>query len=130
MAYVKSESINHWTVLRFNADRLTDPMTVSEISRELDVLIAKLPLRGQVAVNFAGVAQVSSQVIGLLLGLRDQVNKKHGRLVLCKLGKQVIDVMRITRLDRHFEFSDSVSAIVGKRSTATAGGGNDVAWMD
>lgn len=129
MTHMKFEIINHWLVARFTTPRLTDPMTVSDIEAELTKRIDSLPARCQVAVSFSGVEFVSSQVIGLLLGLRDQIARKHGTLVLCKLNKHVTDIMRVTRLDRQFTLSDSLSTIVGKRKTALARS-NDVEWVD
>jgi anti-anti-sigma factor len=129
MSHVKHETINHWLVIRFTDARLTDPLTVSDTAEQLTKLVEPLPERCRVAISFAGVEFVSSQVIGMMLGLKDQVRRKHGELVLCKPGKHVLDVMKITRLDRQFTFSDSLSAIVGprkSRSRATA----DVEWMD
>lgn len=104
-------------------------MTVAQVSDETDQLLMALPERGQVAISFAGVDFVSSQVIGLLLGIRDQVRKKHGTLVLCKVGKHVLDVLRITKLDRQFTISDSLSAVVGKRKV-NPGRTSDVNWID
>ncbi|HEY0007587.1 MAG TPA: STAS domain-containing protein [Tepidisphaeraceae bacterium] len=130
MGFLKTQLVNHWTVVQFRTSRLTDPMTVAELSSELEKLVATLPLRCRIAVSFAGVDHVSSEVIGLLLGLRDRVAKKHGELVLCKLGKHVIDIMRITRLDRHFTFSPSVSQVVGKRPERAAASIETLEWMD
>lgn len=129
MKQIRPEIVNHWLIVRFVANRLTDPMTVAQVSDETDQLLMALPERGQVAISFAGVDFVSSQVIGLLLGIRDQVRKKHGTLVLCKVGKHVLDVLRITKLDRQFTISDSLSAVVGKRKV-NPGRTSDVNWID
>ena len=130
MSQVKVRNVNHWMVVRFEAPRLTDPMTVADIQKSLEEAVAPLPLRCQVAIDFSKVEFVSSQVIGMMLGLRDQIARKHGTLVLCKLGKHVLDVMKVTRLDRHFTFSDSVSKTIGLKERANSRGGNDVEWMD
>lgn len=129
MSNTQFETLNHWLVVRFTTPRLTDPVTVTDVEQALTRQINALPTRCQVAVSFSGVEFVSSQVIGLLLGLRDQIKRKHGTLVLCKLNKHVRDVMRVTRLDREFTLSDSLSAVVGKRKTTLARS-NDVEWMD
>jgi anti-anti-sigma factor len=129
MSIIKTRNINHWEVIRFLAPRLTDPVTVAQVQNNLETIIETLPLRCQVAVDFSHVEYVSSQVIGMMLGLRDRVNKKHGTLVLCKLNKHVLDVMKITRLDRHFTFSDSVSRVTGHTERVRAGK-SEVEWMD
>ncbi len=130
MSYLKIRSVNHWLVIRVEAERLTDPVTVADLQQSLEEAVASLPLRSQVAIDFSKVEFVSSQVIGLMLGLRDQIAKKHGTLVLCKLGKHVLDVMKVTRLDRHFSFSDSVSKTIGLKEASNSRRRNDVEWMD
>ncbi|HEX8341914.1 MAG TPA: STAS domain-containing protein [Tepidisphaeraceae bacterium] len=129
MSFATVSQVNQWTVIRFSTDRLTDPFTVNEITTQLERAAATLPLRCQVAVSFSGVEFVSSQVIGLLLGLRETVTRRHGTLVLCKLGKHVLDVLKITKLDRQFTISDSLSKTIGireKRARRAA----EVEWMD
>jgi anti-anti-sigma factor len=129
MSFATVSQVNQWTVIRFSTDRLTDPFTVNEITTQLERAAATLPLRCQVAVSFSGVEFVSSQVIGLLLGLRETVTRGHGTLVLCKLGKHVLDVLKITKLDRQFTISDSLSKTIGireKRARRAA----EVEWMD
>lgn len=129
---LKVRTVNHWMVVRFEADRLTDPVTVAQIQKALEAAVAPLPTRCQVAVDFSQVEFVSSQVIGMMLGLRDQLRQKHGTLVLCKLSKHVLDIMKVTRLDRHFTFSDSLSKTVGlkERVTTRPGSTGDVEWLD
>ena len=129
MSFATVSQVNQWTVVRFSTDRLTDPMTVNEISAQLDRAAATLPLRCQVAVSFSGVEYVSSQVIGLLLGLRDAVARRHGTLVLCKVGKHVKDVLTITKLDRQFTISDSLSKTIGVREKR-AKRASEVEWVD
>lgn len=129
MAYIKLEVLNHWQILRFRTDRLTDPMTVAEVTNELESIVEPLPLRASVAIDFDGIEHISSQVIGLMLGLRDRISKKHGTLVLCKLSARVRELMRVTRLDRHFTFSESVSAVTGRREKQVKTSG-EVNWMD
>lgn len=128
--FVLTETVNHWQIIRFRVDRLTDPMTVADVSVELEKLVAPLPLRASVAIDFDGIEHISSQVIGLMIGLRDQITKKHGTLVLCKLSDRVREVMRVTRLDRHFTFSESVSAVTGKRERAKKVQHEVTNWMD
>jgi len=128
--FVLNEIVNHWQVVRFRTDRLTDPMTVADVSAELDKLVDPLPLRASVAIDFDGIEHISSQVIGLMIGLRDKIKKKGGTLVLCKLSGRVREVMRVTRLDRHFTFSESVSAVTGKREQARKMHSEVPQWMD
>ncbi|MBC7783752.1 MAG: STAS domain-containing protein [Burkholderiales bacterium] len=118
MAYVQSEMVNQWLVVGFRSERLTDPLTVQTIGQELSPLISDLPAKGQLVINFDGVESVSSQVIGLLIGLREQIGRKKGKLVLCKLSKQVLNLMRVTKLDRQFTFTDDLTTLIGTQPTA------------
>ena len=129
MPYLQSETINHWQVVCFQCDRLTDPFTVAGVMAEMDQVMADLPDGPKLALNFREVEYVSSQVIGMLLNVREQMAARKGTLVLCKLGKHVLDVLKITKLDRHFTVSSSLSAVTGRRTLNAAAAGGDVQWM-
>lgn len=130
MSTFYTEEINYWLTVFIDENRLTDAFTVSQFRTQLIAEAKQLPMRGQMAVSFEGVDAVSSQVIGALLEVREIITQKSGKLVLCKLNSNVQDLLRVTKLDRFFTTSDSLSAVVGKRKSNIArAGSRDVDWM-
>src|SRR5213080_2205306 len=104
MSLLSFRNRGDWLVAGFNVDRLTDPITVHAASRELVERLERLPLRGQAAISFEGVDHASSQLVGLLLAARAiVVAERFGRLVLCRVSQHMTDMLRVTKLERHFE---------------------------
>ncbi len=134
MAYVHIENVNQWWIVQFRADRMTDPGTVQNIADELSQALQDLPYQGQVILNFKGVTAVSSQVIGILIRIRETVLNKKGRLVLAELSDSFIKLLKLTKLDRQFTFSNDVRKLVGEksnhRSAVTVGGSKEIDWMN
>jgi anti-anti-sigma factor len=129
MSMLRYEQIGHWLVVRFGAPRLTDPATISMLNASLEKKLDTLPLRAQVAIDFRNVEFVSSQIIGMMLSAKDRMGRKHGTLVLTRLGTHVMDVLRITKLDRQFTIRTSLSETIGQKSAAR-NVPSDVRWMD
>lgn len=129
MSVVDFETVNSWLIVRFRTGSLTDPLMIERADDEIRQQLAPLPLRAQVVLDFRQVEFASSQVIGLLLGVRDQLNKKHGTLVLAKVGEKIREALTITNLGKHFRIEPSVSALVGPRPARRRRKGETV-WMD
>lgn len=131
MSTFYTEVINHWLTVFIDENRLTDAFTVNQFRNQLVAECKQLPARGRIAISFENVDAVSSQVIGALLEARDLVSQKSGHLVLCKLNPRVQELLKVTRLERFFTTSDSLSAVVGKRKSSVMAGRaqRDVDWM-
>jgi anti-anti-sigma regulatory factor len=142
MSLLSFRNRGDWLVAGFNVDRLTDPNTVQTATRELADRLERLPLRGQAVISFEGVEHASSQLIGLLLAARTiVVDERFGRLVLCRVSQHLSDMLRLTKLDAHFEMyarlRDLLAESGGEKSTwskpmasATSGRANDPEWID
>jgi len=72
----------------------------------------------QLIVDFSTVKFLTSSVLGLLIRISKKIYEKGGRLRLCAIDPKIMEVFRITRLDKIFEiFPDLDDALVGlKRS--------------
>jgi anti-sigma B factor antagonist len=88
-------------VIRFPDRRLTDENLIREVA---DQLFAALPATGPIAliVDFTGVDQVSSSMLGKLILLQRRVDSSRGRLRLCELNPTILAIMKTTNLDRLF----------------------------
>lgn len=62
--------------------------------------------------DFSGVKFFSSQVLGLLLEARAQLEPQQGQVAVCALSEQLQRVFRITNLDRIFTFHADRQAAV------------------
>ena len=68
----------------------------------------------QLIIDFSNVKFLTSSVLGLLIRVSKKVYETEGQLRLCSIGSKILDVFRITRLDKIFEIMPSVDdAMVG-----------------
>ncbi len=68
----------------------------------------------QLIIDFSNVKFLTSSVLGLLIRISKKVYEKDGKLRLCAIEPKIMDVFRITRLDKIFEiFPDQDDALVG-----------------
>lgn len=143
MSLLSFRNRGEWLVAGFNVDRLTDPITVHAATRELAERLERLPLRGQAVISFEGVDHASSQLVGLLLAARAiVVDERFGRLVICRVSQHLSDVLKLTKLERHFEqyarlrdlLSESPRAdkppTWGRPVAAAARSSSDPEWID
>jgi anti-sigma B factor antagonist len=72
----------------------------------------------QLIVDFSTVQFLTSSVLGLLIRLSKKVYEAQGKLRLCSISPKILEIFRITRLDKIFEIFPNVDeAMIGlKRS--------------
>ena len=86
-------------IVRFLTSQVLDEMNVQQLGEELRQLVDKQYLV-KIVVNFERVKFLSSAVLGKLISLHKRLAKEKGRLALCCINKDVMQVFKITRLDK------------------------------
>jgi anti-anti-sigma factor len=136
MSDLSFEEVNRWLIIRFSSSNLTQPMQLERIREEIEQKIASLPDKCRVCMSFKRVEFVSSQIIGTMLAAKDQVKRKKGTFALARLGKNVQEILRLTRLDKQFDIKETETDVVGKRPDSGSASGKsskrpeDVDWVD
>ena len=96
------------TMVRFKAQHflLVEERVVREIGSEFDALVS-----GQdgpkLIVDFVGVEDLSSLMLGKLVKLRTQMAAKKGHLVLCGFSPEVREFFDETMLSQLFEIRET-----------------------
>lgn len=68
----------------------------------------------QLIIDFSKVKFLTSSVLGLLIRISKKVYEKNGTLRLCSISPKILDVFRITRLDKIFDIQRDVdNAMIG-----------------
>jgi anti-sigma B factor antagonist len=89
-----------FTIVDFQVSSLMNPSELERISTALNLLIDN-QFNGRLVIDFTRVEFLSSQAIGIVMGLNKKVSQiKGGKLVLCGVGPQLLQLLKITRLDR------------------------------
>lgn len=72
----------------------------------------------QLVIDFSNVKFLTSSALGLLIRISKKIYEKGGKLRLCAIDAKIMEVFRITRLDKIFEiYPEQDDALVGlKRS--------------
>jgi anti-anti-sigma factor len=92
---------------------LYESALIREIGETLYALAGDYPGR-RIVVNLDGVKYAATEMLGKLASLNARIEKNGGRLVLCGLGTDVHEAMRIVRLLPLFEIADTEAEALGE----------------
>jgi anti-sigma B factor antagonist len=94
------QQIGQSTVVEFTAPSLMDPIELEQIAQQLYRLVDDEDHRRMI-LDFEKVQYLSSQAIGMLLALQKKLSVlRKSNLILCGVGARLMELLRITRLDR------------------------------
>ncbi len=90
------------TVVSFIQSRILDAVNIERISDELMALVEKTD-RPKLILDFGYVEYLSSAVLGKLITLYKRVREHKGGVRLCGIRESILEIFKITRLNRVFE---------------------------
>jgi anti-anti-sigma factor len=95
--YVMQRRVRDVLILEFTPQELHGETLCSAATTEALAAVAGLP-GARVVVDLQRVVYLASMGLAILLHLRRKVLEQDGRLVLCGVGPQVLDLLEVTRL--------------------------------
>jgi anti-sigma B factor antagonist len=99
--------IEKYTVVEFRTPSLMDPAVLEQIGQSVYRLVDAEDRR-MLVLDFERVEYLSSQAIGIVLTLNKKLAKlKHTSLVLCGVGPKLMELIKITRLDKVLKIKPS-----------------------
>jgi anti-sigma B factor antagonist len=109
-----SEKRGNVGVVHFTTSQVLDELNVQQLGQELNDLVEKSYMVKMV-INFDRIKFLSSAVLGKLISLHKRMQKEKGRMAFCNINKDVLQVFRITRLDKLIPIfeneTDAVNAV-------------------
>ena len=101
---VTVEHVRGWIVLRPLEASLMNLDVIESLGQQVESAVAGATqgASGRIVLDFSHVRYISSSMVGVLVGARQQVDAAGGRLVLCGLNDRLRELLRITRLHRMF----------------------------
>ncbi len=94
------QPIEKFYVVEFRTPSLMDPVILENIATKIYNLVDVEDHRA-IILDFEQVQYLSSQALGILMGLRKKLEKlPHSCLVLCGVGPKLMELLKITRLDK------------------------------
>jgi anti-sigma B factor antagonist len=98
------------TALRMHVQTLAAGETTDSLFEQAYAVI-DTDGRSRVVLNLDGVVFLASLALGKLVRLLHKVRKAGGRIVLCKLSRNLEDVLRIAVPDVFLTYSDEQEAV-------------------
>jgi len=93
------EDIGSVTVARFLDRKILDEANIELVGRELFALVDS-DGRTQIILDFDLVEYLSSAALGKLITMHKKVSAAGGKLLLCNIQKDILEVFQLTRLDQ------------------------------
>jgi anti-sigma B factor antagonist len=104
--------IDKANVVEFRVASLMDPPALEEIGANLNKLVDEEDRR-IIILDFSRVEYLSSQAIGIVIALHRKLSAlPHSRLLLCGVMPRLMELLKITRLDKVLTIKPSQSEAV------------------
>ena len=100
------QTIQDIALVIFEDESILDPLQVQDIGEKLHHLVEDED-RQRVILDFHKVSILSSQMLGVLIGLLKRIRTASGRIVICGMRTDLFKVFQITNLDKLFDFYES-----------------------
>src|SRR6185295_14612778 len=95
-----TQMVEKWLVVEFRTASLMDPGQLEEIGRQMYHLIDAQDQR-RIVLDFEKVQFVSSQALGIIMNMNKKLMAlKNSKLILCGVTGKLLEVIKITRLDK------------------------------
>ena len=95
------EEVNDVTVVKFVDKKILDEGNIQIIGNQLFGLVDE-DHRGKIVLDFSNVEYLSSAALGKLITMDKKVKAAKGKLRLCTIRADILEVFKITRLDKLF----------------------------
>jgi anti-sigma B factor antagonist len=96
----RRQTIDDYTVIEFITPSLMDPLVLESTAQALYKIVDEEDHR-KIIMDFEKVQYLSSQAIGIVLAMHKKLNSlKNSRLILCSVGPKLMELIKLTRLDR------------------------------
>jgi anti-sigma B factor antagonist len=86
-------------IVEFTNNKILDEGNIEEIRVTLNALIDEVE-QPKLLLDFANVDHLSSAALGMLINCNNRVKQKNGQLRLANIKEQILEVFRITKLNR------------------------------
>lgn len=104
------------TVITFLEVAFLDETSIKDLGNEMEIVV-KDKQGINLVINFANVDYLSSAVLGRLVKVFKLVSANKGKMKLCNIKNNILQVFKITKLDKMFEiFPDQDKAVKSFRA--------------
>lgn len=94
------------TVVRFREPRITDPLEIEELGKEL-YQVLEVKNSSKLVLDFSAVEFLSSATLGKLISLNRKVRLCKSALRLCNIRPPIMEIFKLCDLQRIFDIRAS-----------------------
>ena len=107
------EEIGDVTIARFLDKKILDENNIQMIGNQMFGLVDE-DGRKKIVLDFANVEYLSSAALGKLITMNNKVKTAKGKLRLCNIRPEILEVFTITKLNKVLEIkTDQEQALAG-----------------
>ena len=107
-SHLKIKRADGVALVEFADRKILEELSIQEIGDELTQLVDTEP-GIKLLLNFKNVDHLSSAALGMLITLNRKVQEQNGLLKLSDINRQILEVFKITKLNRVFEIHDTAA---------------------
>jgi anti-sigma B factor antagonist len=108
---LEQEEVGDVTVVTFVDKKILDEQNIQIIGDQLFDLVDNQG-RKKILLNFGNVEFLSSAALGKLITMNKKVQAAGGKLIMCKIAREIMEVFEITKLDKLFKiYKDEQTAL-------------------
>lgn len=111
MAYVDVREEGDVLVVTITKSKIVDEPVFEQIGKELQETIGQAP-NAKIVLDFSNVAFMSSGMIGRLVAFNNKCKEAQVKLKLCCVSDNLMEVFRITRLNKVFDIHKNLEKAV------------------
>ena len=94
------------TVVRFRDQKILDEAIIQQLGDELSEVVSSGEHKN-LLLNFEDVGFLSSAALGKLISVKKKASTAETNLKLCSIKHELMEVFKLTNLDRVFEIHDT-----------------------
>ncbi len=107
---ISVEYANEVAIATIRAEKILEESDIQSVESTVMPLIGNNPVK--LVIDFSNVKFLTSSALGLLIRISKKVYESDGQLRLACIDRKILEIFKITRLDKVFEIhADRNSAI-------------------
>ena len=93
-------------------ERLLEPLVIAALADDLNAEVQRSLQRMSLVIDLADVGYLSSAMIGKLVAVNKAVRAIKGRMAIAGLKPALLQMFKVTGLDKLFEFSPEAEQVI------------------
>lgn len=102
-------------IIEFQDRKILEELAINQIGERLTELADEYD-KPKLLLDFKKVEHLSSAALGMLITLNKQLKDRQGQLVLAGINQQILEVFKITKLNKLFVITETTEQAIQELS--------------